>query len=229
MRILRRASGRSEINEVLKKLQADLLAFFGVKLRRINVVAPDGGGEGLSVNRACGDDGGIERLRKKAVDEIDVAAAGNIAEQRAIRLGQLDLVPADLRDLQTGLFGEAHDPARENPQAGGATVEFVALLEQGLVADTNAEKRAAGADEFARGFEHFLFLKGVDAVVECADTGQHHGLRIGQFTGLAHDTNFSADLQQRLLDAAQVAGAVINQSNHAQSVIPWNDEFNRRF
>src|SRR5882724_1639801 len=97
MRILRRASGRGEINEVLKKLQADLLAFFGVKLRRINVVAPDGGGEGLSVNRARGDDGGIERLWEKAVDEINVTAAGNIAEQRAIRLREFNLVPADLR------------------------------------------------------------------------------------------------------------------------------------
>src|SRR5882724_5179464 len=141
MRILRRASGRGEINEVLKKLQADLLAFFRVKLCRINVVAPDGGGEGLSVNRACGDDGGIERLRKKAVDEIDVAAAGNIAEERTIRLRQFDLVPADLRYLQTGLFSEAYDPALENPQACGATVEVFSVPLKGPVADTNAEKR----------------------------------------------------------------------------------------
>ena len=48
------------------------------------------------------------------MDEINVAAAGDAAEERAIRLRELNLVPADLRDFQSRLFREAHDAALEN-------------------------------------------------------------------------------------------------------------------
>src|ERR1017187_9732479 len=66
-----------ELDEVLEQLQADLLALLGVELCGEDVVAPNRGSEGLAVDRAGGDDGGIRRLGEEAVDEIDVAAAGN--------------------------------------------------------------------------------------------------------------------------------------------------------
>ena len=85
-------------------MQADFLAFFRVELRGENIVAPDRGGEVVAVIRAGGDNGTIHRLRIKTVDEIDIAAAGYAAIQRAIRFHDLNLVPADLRNLVDGLF-----------------------------------------------------------------------------------------------------------------------------
>ena len=97
----------------------------------------------------------------------------------------------------------------KNAEAGGAGIEFLAPLKQRLIADADAEKRFAGLDEIARGFEQFLFAQRVDAIVERADAGQHHAARIADFVGLLHDAHVRADLEQRFVDAAQVAGAVI--------------------
>src|SRR6266446_9279679 len=115
-----------------------------MKLRGEHVIFPHRRRERATVIGARGHDGGIARLREKAVHEIDVTAAGNPMEQRAGRLGDLDLVPADLRNLEAGLFGEADDLAGKNPQPGRATVELLALLEQRLVTDADAEKGPAG-------------------------------------------------------------------------------------
>ena len=112
------------------------------------------------------------------------------------------------------LFREADDAAFEHAEAGGAGIEFVAPLKQRLIADADAEERFAGLDEIARGFEQFLFAEGVDAIVERADAGQHHRPRVADFRRRLHDAHVRADLEQRLLRAAQVAGAVIKQGNH---------------
>ena len=66
----------------------------------------------------------------------------------------------------------------------------------------------------ARRFEQFLFAQGVDAIVERADAGQHHRPRIADLLRRLHDAHVRADLEQRLMDAAQVAGAVVEQGNH---------------
>src|SRR5208337_3138020 len=70
-------------DKVFQQAQADRLAFFGVKLRGINIVAPDGGGERLAVSGLRGGQRGVVGLGEKAVDKIDVAAGGNSLKDRA--------------------------------------------------------------------------------------------------------------------------------------------------
>src|SRR5260370_27667266 len=118
-----------------------------MKLRGEHVIFPHRRRERPAVIGASGHDGGIARLREKAVHEIDVTAAGNPMEQRAGGQGDLDLVPADLRNFEAGLFGEADDLAGKNSQPGRAAIKFLALLEQRLVADADAEKWPAAFDE----------------------------------------------------------------------------------
>src|SRR6266849_9116066 len=127
-------------HEIFEQLQSDALAFFRMKLRGEDVIFPHRRRERPAVVGASGHDGWIARLREKAVHEIDVTAARDPIEQRAGGLGDLDLVPADLRNLEAGLFGEADDLAGKNPQPGRATVKFLALLEQRLVTNADAEK-----------------------------------------------------------------------------------------
>ena len=88
-----------KLDEIFEQLQADFLAFLRVKLRGENIVAPDGRREIISVIRARRDDAGIQRLRIKAVHEINVTAAGNAAIERTIRPHDVELVPADLRNF----------------------------------------------------------------------------------------------------------------------------------
>ncbi len=69
------------------------------------------------------------------------------------------------------------------------------------------------------GLQQRLSLERLDAIVERADARQHHRARLGHFLRLPRDAHFRADLEQGLVDAAQVAGAVVNQSNHARRVV----------
>src|SRR6266700_4587756 len=152
--------------------------------------------------------------REKTVHEIDVTAARDPLEQRAGGLGDLDLVQADLRNLQAGLFGEADDLAGKNPQAGRATVELLALLEQRLVTDADAEKGPAGFDEAFDTVEESLSVHRLDAIVEGADAGEHGGARVVQAIGRTGHAHVRADFLEGLLHAAQVARTVIKQGNH---------------
>src|SRR5271169_225027 len=99
-----------------------------MKLGGKHIVAPDRRREGFSVRRASGYDGGIGGFGKEAVNEIGIIAVLNVTIERAGRVRNLKLIPADLRNLETVLFSEANHPAREYFQAGGATVEFLAFL-----------------------------------------------------------------------------------------------------
>ena len=78
-----------------------------MELRRIDIVSPYRGGEGLPVGGPGGNNGFVHRLRKKAVHKINVTAARDAPEQRAIWIGEFDLVPTDLRNLQPRLFAES--------------------------------------------------------------------------------------------------------------------------
>src|SRR3984957_2738920 len=148
-----------QFREIFQQLQADLLAFLRVKLRGVNIVAPDGRRKGVAVIRASRDDGFVHRLRKKAVHEINVAAAGDATIERAIRLHDVELVPADLRDFQPGPSREADDAALKNSESGGAGIEFLAPFKQRLIADADAEKRFAGFDKFFSSVEQMLFAR----------------------------------------------------------------------
>ena len=66
--------------EVLQKLQANSLTFFGMKLGRVNVVLPDGRREGLAIGGFGGDDGRIAWFGIEAVDEINVGVLIDAAE-----------------------------------------------------------------------------------------------------------------------------------------------------
>ena len=198
-----------QIHKILQQLQADLLAFLRVKLRGENIVAPDGRRKGVAVIRARRDDGFVRRLRKKAVDEINVAAAGDAAIEWTIGLRDVELVPADLRDFQPGLFREADDAALKNSESGGTRIEFLAPFKKRLITDADAEKRSAGLDETARGFEEVPLAEGIDAVVERADAWQNHRAGVADLTGRLCDAHIRADFEQRFMDAAQIAGTVV--------------------
>jgi hypothetical protein len=203
------ASALGQFYKIFQKLQADALAFFRVKLRGENIIAPDGGRKRRAVIRAGGDDGLVHRLRVKTMDEVHVTAARDSSIQRAFWIGNFNLIPTDLRDFQAGFFCETHNAPLKNPQPGGAGIEFLTFLKQSLVADANAQERTAGLDKFTRRFQQFLFAQRIDAVIESPDAGQHKATGIADLFGMLHQADLRADFEQRFVDAAQIAGAII--------------------
>ena len=59
----------------------------------------------------------------------------------------------------------------------------------------------------------------LDAIVERADARQHQRPRVADLLGPLRDAHVRADLEQGLVDAAQVAGTVVNQSYHARRIV----------
>ena len=156
-------------------------------------------------------------LRKKAVDEINVATVVDAAKQWTIGLDDVDLVPADLRNFQARLFREAHDAPFENAESGGAGIKFFAPLKQRLVADADAEEWFAGWMKAREVFKSSC-LQRVHAVIERTDARQHHRPPLTDFLRGLHDAHIRADLQQRLMCAAQIAGAVVEQGDHREMI-----------
>ena len=104
----------------------------------------------------------------------------------------------------------------KNSESGGAGIEFLAPFKQRLIADADAEKRFAGLDEIARGFEQFLFAQGVDAIVERADAGQHHRAGIADLIRRCTMRTSAPTLSSDLWTLRKVAGAIIKQGNHGE-------------
>src|SRR3974390_1249685 len=119
-----------QFNKIFQQLQADSLAFLRVKLRRKNIVAPDGGRKGLAVFRARGDNAAIRRLRIETVHEIDITAVRHTAKQGTIGLCFLKPIPADLRNFQPKLVRKPDDTSLENAETGGTRIKFLAPLKQ---------------------------------------------------------------------------------------------------
>ena len=86
-------------DKIPQQLQPDALAFFRVELRRENIVPPNCRRKRFAISGSGRNDRRISRLRKKAMDEINETTGGNAAEKRALRLRDLKLVPANLRDF----------------------------------------------------------------------------------------------------------------------------------
>src|SRR5207248_891015 len=99
-----------------------------MELRRIDIVPPNCRGEPLAVFRPAGNNRGVRRLGKEAVDKIDETPVWNVFEERTIRLRHFNLVPADLRHFQT-VAVKANHVASKNPQTGSAAIELLTFFE----------------------------------------------------------------------------------------------------
>src|SRR5262245_5600244 len=103
-----------------------------MKLGRHDILVPDRRRKPPAVFRPGCRDRGIHRFRIKAVHKIHVTPVLNLLEDWTRGLGELDLVPANLRHLEAGLMREPEHFSAKNAQAGRATVKLFASFEQSL-------------------------------------------------------------------------------------------------
>src|ERR1044072_169752 len=122
-----------------------------------NIFPPNRRSERFTVLGAGCHNRRIVRLRIKAMHKINIASARNTAIKRARRLCNLDLVPADLRNLEPRTFRKPNHFSRVTSQSRGAAVKLLAALKQRLVPHADPQKRPAGVDETRHSFEQVLF------------------------------------------------------------------------
>ncbi len=109
-------------------------------------------------------------------------------------------------------MAEADALAAEEADAGLAAL--LAGLEKHLEAEADAEEGLARLDGLEDGRDEALTAEAGHAVIEGADAGQDDGLgranvgRVGGYRALG------ADVAQRLLDAAKIPHAIVNDGDH---------------
>ncbi len=165
------------------------------------------------------DDRVVGRLRVEAVDEVEMSALGDTLVEGAIRAADLDLVPADLGDLELGFLrsrGKPDHRAAEDAEAEGAGVELLAPFEEGLVADADSEERAAVLDPGVDGAVEFLPLKGVEAVIEGPDAREDNSGSVFESVRGLESADVGTDGNQCFFDAADISGAVIEEREHVE-------------
>ncbi len=190
------------------------MALFGVKLDAGDAAASGGGGEGLAVGAAGDGALRVGGLGVVAVDEIDVAVCGEPGPERV--RGKVERVPADLRDFEAG-SGEAFYFSAEEAEAADAGGLFTFLKEH-LVADADAEEWAtAGEPRFHR-LPKAALAEAADAVAKGADAGEDDLFGAFDFGEVCGETHVSAVILQGVEDAANVAGAVVDECNHEGGV-----------
>lgn len=204
--------------EVAEDGQADGLAFFRMKLGGEEVTTPDRGRESFAVLGPGGDDGIVGGPGEEAVNEIGVTAVGDVGEEGAIGLGEMQLVPADVGDFEVVLGGEADHRSGEDAQAGFPGLKLLTSFEEGLVSDANAEEWGASGEAFPERFQEFLVAQGMQTIVKGAHAGEDDALGMGKIGASGGDADLGADLEQGLMDAAQIAGSVIDERKHGGSL-----------
>ena len=146
-----------------------------MKLRGKHVVTPYRRGEVHPIFGAGGHNRFILRFRVITVHEIKVAARFDPLQDRAIGLGYVHFVPPNLGHFDLSVR-ETYHAAFKNPEASRTGIEFLTVLEEGLVSHADTEKRFAGENEFARRFKELLLLHGVDAIIKSAHSRQDNGI-----------------------------------------------------
>jgi len=71
------------------------------------------------------------------------------------------------------------------------------------------------------------FLESVHAIVERAHPREDHGTGLLERFGAVHNLHLRIHLEQRAMNAAQIPGTVIDQSNHRRSISGWPEKGNQ--
>src|SRR5215467_494903 len=172
-----------------------------MELDTLHVTCSEHGGESDAGVGAGG--GGLRALGDVvAVREVDVA------------VGRLERVPAHVGDAR--VEGEAADFALVKAEAADVGGLFGAF-EEGLHAEANAKEGNAGVDAVEEGCADVEGVESAHHLAEVADAGEEdfgggaEGVRSGGEDVVA------VELGEGVLHAAEVAGAIVKDGNHAST------------
>src|SRR5437588_10512452 len=186
--------------------------FLRMKLRGPDLAAPDDGGDLPAVVHGGRDQRGVRGDRMIRVDEVRVRAGLNPREERGGPWPR-ERGPAHVRDLHPP--GEADHAAGQDAEPPVDAV-LLALLEQQLHPKTDPEERPPGGDI---GPDAVREPRGAEARhrrPKRAVAGDDERVRLVEDPRRIGDANVEPLPLQPLLDAAEVAGAVIDHRDPAR-------------
>ena len=173
--------------------------------------------EGVAVSAFQRNQGGVLRRHIIAVYEIDVITGRDAAQERGLRLADIDRVPANLRNLQSMTRGKlAHRTRKEaKPLLPGS---FLARIKKHLESDANPEEwpfRSGPGHDFV---PHSGRREAPHAVTERADPRQHQRVHLRDFLRRTDKNRLASHMLKGLLHASQIPYVVIHDADHASNI-----------
>src|SRR5215472_5518471 len=206
-----RLVSRSEGTKVLQNLEADRAGFLRMELNSKDVIALDGRREYSSIFRRRY---GFPYYRSAIrVCVIHEGAVRNATQQT--RAGtDIDLVPANMGRLHSG--GKTRDFAGKQARALSLR-RFAAAFKQPLHAYADSQKGLAGLD----GVKHRRPEGLIQALAAREMANARHHELFGDRDRVRHGgyRGGNAQMLERLVHGADVAGAVVNDSDHSSPLV----------
>ena len=202
----------SQVAKARRSAEPELAALLRVELGGDDVVARD---HRTELDGVVGDAqrvAGVAGHAVVGVHEVEVAAVGHVGGD-GVRTGEPHVVPADLGD-PVGV-GEAPDRAGHPAEPVG--VALLAVVEQHLEADADAEERDAVAPHaIAERADEVLLDQAVDGGAGGADAGKDDALGGRDLGRGGGEPGRQPQVLQGVHHARGVAGAVVDHVDHAR-------------
>src|SRR5271157_2461825 len=202
-----RLASVSQCTEILQNLHSYLAGFLGMKLQSEEIVALHRSGERFFVG-ASSDRLGAQR-RAIRMREIDIRSVGDARQQPRLSCN-LDAVPSHMRRLHA--IGESRAGPVERTQAaqfGG----LIASVKHPLQSETDSQHRLVACDCVANRVAKTALGKRRRRF-EIADAGNDQLASACDPLGVGRDYTLLPEMLDGLCHRGEVAGAVINDSNH---------------
>src|ERR1017187_653322 len=202
-----------ELQEVPHNLEPHRAGFLGVELDSVHVAAFERGGVAEFIG--AGGAGAVVLGHVVAVREVYVGAGVQMVHEFASR-PHFEFIPSHVGNARTE--GKALHRSGVNAQAADFRGLF-ARFEQRLHAETNAQKGHAGLHAPDQGFAYIEGIQSAHHLAEMSHAGKQNLGGREQSRSIAHQRVLAAQFAERVLHAAQVAGAVIEDGNHNSPLV----------
>src|SRR5215831_2730693 len=199
-------------SEILDQSQPDRLTFFRMELASHDILTPDRRDKRDTVCCCSGGNRAIGRIDEIGMHEVPVGSVCNTFEQGAGPFC-VDLIPAHVRDFESGIESKPSDYARDNAKPLVHS-EFFAFREQELKPQTDPKEWLAGLNGRSNDFGQFEFFKICHAIAKCPDAGEHNMAGIVDHPLISRHHRLVSRGLKRLGDAPQVTHPVVDDGNH---------------
>ena len=185
-------------------------------------IPPTDGGRHLDAVLRRGNEAVLTPLRKEGMDEVDMVAFLNIAENRAFFTAEVKGIPTDLRNFQFGSQSALHGNHAAFQQTEAFVLAIlVALFEKQLHTETDAHQRLSLGCFFQNNLVHTALPQFFRCIAEGTDTGQNDPIRRSNDSRIAGHDCLHANARKGGSERKEIANAVINNRYHQS--IPFVD------
>ena len=203
---------RKRGEKIPENRQSHRLAFFRMKLHSRNLAPSRTRRKSLSIRGLRGGHGRICRIRKKGMHEINMGRLRKPAPEGLRAIANRQLVPTNLRDLQSRGSETLHSAPKESetPDSRGLFAGF----KEHLISHADSQKRTIRGQPIGERIPKTARLQTVNAIAKCPHPREHDRGRLREARGIANQFEISTLPLEGVGHTPNVSAPVIDERDH---------------